>query len=128
MQNFYPPTPDVYGKSPISDKSNISSISDPMQNMQNIPIPPELLKEIKGKGRGRKAAAQKGNESIDEYNARILKNEKAVITRQRIKERLQEFNVLKAKELTERLIKLNEPLKTSSKSSTTSPAKIKKSN
>ena len=96
-------------------------ISDPTQK---VSFSPELLNEIKVKGRGRKAAPQKANESINDYNARILINKKAVIARQRIKELLQDFNVLKANELTERLIKLNEPLKTSSKSSTTSPAKI----
>ena len=119
MQNFYPkPSDIIYGKSPISDKSNILSISDPTQNLPEPPI----------KRRGRPAAKQHDYETPEQYNARTSKNVKAVIARKRIKERLKEFNVIKAKELEERLIKLNEPLKTTSKSSTTSPAKIKKSN
>ena len=117
MQTSYPPTPtpNAYGKSPISDKSNILSISDPTQNLPEPPI----------KRRGRPAAKQHDYETPEQYNARTSKNEKAVIARKRIKELLKEFNVIKAKELEERLTKLNEPLKTSSKSS---PAKIKKSN
>ena len=87
MQTSYPPTPtpNAYGKSPISDKSNISSISDPMQN---IPVPPQkiddklasdkLAREKLARDkieREKKTDERKPGESEENHKKRVKKNE-----------------------------------------------------
>ena len=83
MQNFYPPTPDVYGKSPISDKSNISSISDPMQN---IPVPPQKIDDKLE--REKKTDEKKPGESEENHKKRVKKNESRRIKSAQAKQRL----------------------------------------
>ena len=88
LQNIYPPTPEIFGKSDILDSST------------NLPEPPI-------KGRGRPAAKQHDNETTEQYNARILKNEKAVTTRKtKAQNALKNFNTDQATKLLERYNKL----------------------
>ena len=86
LQNIYPPTPEIFGKSDILDSST------------NLPEPPI-------KGRGRPAAKQHDNETTEQYNARILRNEKAVTSR-KAKSALKKFTPDAATKLMERYIKL----------------------